>query len=191
VTWDTVPPATPVLNQPPSPTRNSVLVLDGTVSSDTDVMRIYRNDALLDTIKPNLPALPEFPYRMTLLLGDNRIHAFAVDAAGNESGQSNEILVVLDSSPGLLISQPFVPNDQFLVNLSRPASGVTLRIYDLGGDLVQILRDNATTNNVSIAWDGRNGDDEAVKKGPLVAVAQIQYQSGGKDVFREIFLFEP
>jgi hypothetical protein len=190
ITWDTIPPATPVLNQPPSPTRNPAHVLDGTVSSDTETMRIYRNDALLDTIRPNDPLLPEFPYPMTLVPGENRIYAVAVDGAGNESGRSNEISIELDASPGLRIPQPFVSNDVFLINLGQPASSVTIRVYDMGGKLVCVLSDPSSGTNLSIPWNGRNGDGETVKKGPLVAVAQIRYQSGGSEIFREIFLFE-
>jgi hypothetical protein len=191
ITWDPNPPAAPVLDQPPSPTRNPTQVLDGTVSSDTEIMRIYRNDALVDTIEPNHPVLPEWPYPVTLVPGENEIYAIAVDGAGNASASSNVISIVLDASPGLRITQPFVVDDVFLLNLGKPASSVTLRVYDMGGKLVRALSSQSSGSNISIAWDGRNGDGETVRKGPLVAVAQIRYQSGGSEVFREIFLFEP
>jgi flagellar hook assembly protein FlgD len=191
IEWDTLPPAAPVLTQPPSPTRDPAFVLDGTVDSDTDVMRIYRNEALLDTIFPNAPVTPrQFPYRMTLVPGENRIYAVAVDLALNESVSSNEVTVTLDSSPGLLISQPFRPNDTFIVNLAETASSVTLRIYDLSGKLVKTLNATSPGTNLFIDWNGKNGDNEPVKKGPLAAVAQIQYQNGGSEVFREIFLLD-
>jgi hypothetical protein len=191
ITWDMTPPAAPVLDQPPSPTRNPAHVLDGTVSTDTDVMRIYRNDSLIDTIRPNQDVVPEWPHRITLVPGENQIYSVAVDAAGNASGPSNVISIVLDASPGLRITQPFIANDVFLLNLGQPASSVALRVYDMGGKLVRVLSSQSSGSNISIAWDGKNGDGETARKGPLVAVAQIRYQNGGSEVFREIFLFEP
>ena len=190
ITWDTIPPAVPVLNQPPSPTRNPTQVLDGTVSSDTESMRIYRNDALVDTIQPNHPVLPEWPYPATLVPGGNDIYAIAVDAAGNASAPSNVITIELDASPGLRIPQPFYSDDVFLLNLGQTASSVTIRVYDIGGKLVRVLRNSLPGSNISISWDGKNGDGDTVQKGPLVAVGKIRYESGGSEVFREIFLFE-
>ncbi|MDH3217631.1 MAG: hypothetical protein OEN01_15385, partial [Candidatus Krumholzibacteria bacterium] len=189
VTFDSIAPAPPVLDQPVTPTRNPTVLLDGTTSPDTDVMRIFRNGAPVDTIFPNA-TVPELPYQLSLLVGENRVYAIAADAAANTSARSNEITVVFDSSPGLVISQPFSPNDAFQVNLARPAR-LTLRIFDLGGNLVERLRHLDPASTITISWDGLNGDGEQVKKGPLVAVAEIQYEDGGNDVLREIFLFQP
>jgi hypothetical protein len=161
------------------------------VDPGVDTMEIYQNGVLVDRIAPNLPVIPEFPYTITLVPGNNTIYAIAFDAAGNSSGRSNVISVVLDRSPGLLISVPFVANDAFLLNLSRPASTVSLRVYDLGGGLVQVLSSTSAGTNIALPWDGRNGNGEAVKKGPLVAIAKIQYRDGGGEVFREAFLYEP
>lgn len=190
IAWDTLRPPAPELNQPPSPTRNPAFVLDGSVSNDIEVMRIFRNGALLDTIFPNLLVSPEFPYPMTLLSGENRIYAVGVDGAGNASVPSNELAIVLDSSPGLVITQPFGPGDSFVLNVAQAVSSATLRIYDLGGKLVRTLDATSPGTSLLIRWNGKNGDNEPVKKGPFVAVAQIQYQSGGSEVFREAFLFE-
>jgi len=191
VTWDTVPPPAVVLKQPPSPTRNPSLLLTGTVDAGVDTMHIYRNGVLVDMIAPNLPIIPEFPYTITLVPGNNMIYAVGFDAVGNASGQSNVISVVLDRSPGLLISVPFLPNDAFLLNLSKPASTVSLRVYDMAGGLVQVLNSTSVGTNIALPWDGRNGNGEGVMKGPLVAVVKIQYQDGGSEVFREAFLYEP
>ncbi len=64
-------------------------------------------------------------------------------------------------------------------------------MYDLSGDLVVILEQIAPGKNFTLAWDGKNGDGEDVKKGPLVSVAEIVYADGTKEIIREIFLFEP
>jgi flagellar hook assembly protein FlgD len=190
ITWDTIPPAPPVLNQPASPTRNPSVALTGSDTDDTSVLRFFRNGVLADTTLANRPGFPGFPHTMMLHPGENRIYAVAVDQGGNASSPSNEIAITLDSSPGLLISQPFKPGDAFVVNLAETASSVTLRIYDLGGRLVKTLQSDSPGTNLLINWNGRNGDNDPVNKGPLVAVAQIHYQSGGSEVFREVFLFE-
>lgn len=191
ITLDSTPPATPILDQPASPTRNPTVIIGGTVDPGAETMSIIRNGIQVDSIFPNLPVAPQFPYELTLVPGENRVRALAIDKAGNKSDLSNEIIVTFDSSPGLVIGQPFRPDDSFQLNLAKPASSVTVRVYDMGGLLVESLHQPASGTSLAIPWNGLNGDREIVKKGPLVAVAQIRYQSGETEVFREIFLFQP
>jgi flagellar hook assembly protein FlgD len=193
ITLDSAAPPAPVLVQPPSPTRSPTFLLDTAVnvSADTDVMRIFRNGTLLDSIFPNLPAGGNLPYEVPLLPGTNRFSAIAVDRADNVSPLSNEIVVVFDSAAGMSMPQPFVANNSFQINLSKPALVVTLKIYDLGGHLVEELSSGIVSTSVTISWDGLNGDHDLVEKGPLVAVAKVDYQDGGREIFREIFLFQP
>jgi flagellar hook assembly protein FlgD len=114
------------------------------------------------------------------------------DDAGNVSEPSNTIEITFDNSAGLFIPQPFKSGDAFQVNLSKNASSVTLRLYDLGGNLVKILRGTEVSSNISIPWDALNGDGEEVKKGPLVAVAAIVYADGSdREIIRESFFCEP
>jgi hypothetical protein len=61
----------------------------------------------------------------------------------------------------------------------------------LTGDLVVLLEDDAAKQYYSFAWDGINGSGKNVKKGPLVAVAALDYPDGSHDVFREVFLYDP
>ncbi|MEE9269088.1 MAG: hypothetical protein V3V49_02400 [Candidatus Krumholzibacteria bacterium] len=193
ITLDSAAPPAPVLVQPPSPTRTSSFLLDTAVpvSNDTDVMRIFWNGNLLDSIFPNLPAGGDLPYEVPLLPGPNRVSAKAVDRAGNVSPFSNEIVVVFDAVAGMSIPQPFVANNSFQINLSKRALVVTLKIYDLGGHLVEELSSAIVSTSVTISWDGLNGDHDLVEKGPLVAVAKVDYQDGDREIFREIFLFQP
>jgi flagellar hook assembly protein FlgD len=92
---------------------------------------------------------------------------------------------------GLYIPTPFQPQDEFQLNLAREASRATLRVYDLGGDLVIALHKLESEKNYMFAWDGRNGSGTDVKKGPLVGVAEVVFEDGKKNIFREIFLFDP
>jgi len=127
---------------------------------------------------------------MAIEEGLNRIWAVMVDNTGNASSPSNTIEITFDNAGGLFIPQPFRPGDTFQINLSKTASSVTLRIFDMGGNLVEMLKDTNQTTNVTITWSGLNGDGQEVKKGPLVAVAMVKYSAGGNIVLREIFLFE-
>lgn len=193
VTWDTTAPPEPVLYQPKSPTPNPILILDGNVDDElVDSLRIFQNGVLIDTIDPERREFfPEFPYPMTLAPGENQIFAKSLDVAGNESKQSNTIVVVLDVTTGLAIEQPFKSGDSFVLYLSKPATHATLRIYDLGGRLVDVLSIYKTDSTLLLQWDGRNGDGDTVHKGPLVAVVEVFYQSGETEIFRESFLFQP
>jgi hypothetical protein len=176
--------------------RNPVFEIGGTWSSGTEIVRVYRNGFLVDsvfTVALEAQQITSFTVDVTLQEGNNVITATAVDEATNESGPSNEVRVQFVSSSGLFIPAPFVPNDQFHLNLSELASRATLRIYDLSGDVVVILTNDFASRNYAFEWDGLNGDGQAVKKGPLVAVSQAEYDAGnGSDVvFREIFLYDP
>ncbi|UCG51240.1 MAG: hypothetical protein JSW58_13740 [Candidatus Latescibacterota bacterium] len=192
VTWDQTSPPPPLLTHPPPVVHSPDFLLDGVIDPSIgfeDIMIIYHNDAAPDTIFPKGPG--QWPHALTLDPGLNRIWAEIVDEAGNTSGPSNTIEVTLDTSMGLFILQPFRPNDSFQINLAEPTIAVTLRIYDMSGNLVEMLYNQDSSTNISILWDGLNGDNEQVKKGPLVAVAHVKYTGGGDLVFREIFLFEP
>jgi len=190
VTWDAAAPPAPVLEKPPAVTHSPDILLDGTVGGDFgDVMRIYRNDALADTILPKIEG--EWPHLVALEPGLNRIYAVMADGAGNVSEPSNTVEVTFDPAIGLYIPQPFRPGDAFQVNLAEPAHAITLRIYDMSGLLVCVLEKRSPADFVSIAWNGLNGDGREVKKGPLVAVALVELSDGKKEALRRVFLFEP
>jgi flagellar hook assembly protein FlgD len=114
----------------------------------------------------------------------------SVDEAKNESSPSNSVRVTYDEASGLYISSPFKSNDQFHLNLTRNASEVTLRIYDLAGEVVVVISSSNSSSNYAFTWNGLNGDGEEVKKGPLVAVAEIRYTDDSTDIYREIFLYD-
>jgi hypothetical protein len=192
VTWDQTPPPPPILEQPPSVTHSRNFVLNGHIDASVgfdDVMRIYRNDAFVDSAFPAVPG--QWPHAMTLVDGLNRIHAIMVDKAGNVGAPSNTIEVTWDQSDGFFIRQPFRPNDTFQITSAEPLSAGSIRIYDLSGNLVQVIRFNKPGTSLSIPWDGLNGDGTDVKKGPLVAVVQLTRESGTTETQRKIFLFEP
>jgi len=193
VTWDQTPPQPPVLERPEPVTYSPNFVLKGTIDPSVgfdDVMRIYRNDALADTVFPAVPG--QWPHSMTLVGGLNRIYAVMTDKAGNIGQPSNTIEVTWDQSKGFHIRQPFRPNDAFEIAVREGVTThATIRIYDLGGNLVQMVTDTGFGASISIPWSGLNGDGVLTKKGPLVAVAQLQFDDGKIEVIRKTFVFAP
>jgi hypothetical protein len=190
ITWDTTAPSAPVLYAPTGVSHSPQYLLDGKVGGDlADVLRIYRNDALADSVFPNIEG--QWPHLVDLELGRNRIWAVLADGAGNPSAPSNTIEVTFDPSAGLYIPQPFRPGNAFQFNVSGAEYGVKLRVYDMSGNLVRVFNAPWSGEFVSIPWDGRNGDGEKVHKGPLVAVAYVDSGSGKTDILRKIFLYEP
>jgi flagellar hook assembly protein FlgD len=152
-------------------------------------VRIYRNGALVDTVLTL--TVSSIDRVIQLVPGTNVITAIFVDAALNASLPSNALNVEFDNGSGLFVSAPMRPGDYFDLNLSETAAQAEVRIYDLSGDLVVVLEDSSNKQYYSLYWDGRNGSGDRVKRGPLVAVATVVRYDGGKDTFRELFLFDP
>jgi len=152
-------------------------------------LRIYRNGALIDSVLTF--SLESIDRVVPLVPGRNVFTVTYVDGAGNESAPSNAVVVTFDTVVGVFMDVPFSPGDEFRVNLARAAGRLVVHVYDLTGGLVVELNDLDEKQYYAVAWNGRNGGGETVKKGPLVAVVQAHYADGGTDVFREVFLFEP
>jgi len=113
------------------------------------------------------------------------------DGAMNASPPSSAVTVTFDTGAGIFAPAPFGPGDVFDVNANRVATHCTLRVFDLSGLVVVVLEDDGDQEFYSIPWNGQNGSGLDVKKGPLVAVAAIDYDDGTSDVFRAVFLFDP
>jgi len=193
---DLTAPAPPVLQPFDGLWRNPTFSIGGKWSNGTEVIRLRQNGALVDsifTLVLEAQGLDSLVFQVTLEEGMNVFTATAVDEALNESAPSNEVRVQFVGDSGLFIPAPFGPNEEIHLNLLSVASGATLRIYDLSGEVVVILSNEFPARNYAFAWNGLNGDGEPVKKGPLVAVSQADYETdqGSDVVFREIFLFDP
>jgi hypothetical protein len=189
IRYDKTSPPAPTLDPFSGVFRGREFNLTGTWEGSPELIRIYRNGSLIDSVFTVL--ISELNVRVPLELGSNIFTATALDAARNESPHSNAVEVVFDDVAGLYIPAPFRPGDEFHLNLARNARRVTLRLYDLGGDLVVALDKLTVDKNYAFDWDGTNGNGETVKKGPLVGVAEVVYEDGQKKIIREIFLFEP
>lgn len=190
ITLDATAPAPPVLAQPAENRfRKPLFVLTGTVPEEPDVLRLYRNSVLFDSLTGLIEA--DLSHEVALVPGANTFTALAVDDAGNVSAISNAVTVTFDNTAGLFIPQPFRPDNEFQINLLREARAIELRIYDLSGNLVNLIEATPADLAVSIAWNGSNGDDKSLERGPLVLVATVSYLDGGTETQRELFLFNP
>ncbi|HXV13847.1 MAG TPA: hypothetical protein VEC56_06540, partial [Candidatus Krumholzibacteria bacterium] len=156
---------------------------------DASFVRVYRNGALVDSVSTFVS--DDFEVEVALVPGRNDLVAVLRDAAFNASPPSNTVTVDFDTGAGFFAPAPFGPGDAFDVNANGTASRCTLRLFDLTGDLVIVLEDNGARQFYAFAWDGTNGSGKSVKKGPLVAVASLDYPDGTHDVFREVFLYDP
>ncbi len=190
ITLDLTSPLVPVLDQPIQKTVHSPeYSLTGSFSSDAYEIFFFQNGAKVDSIFAALETT--FSHSVTLAAGSNVFQLRTIDQAGNQSPLSNSIEIFFDASSGFFMPQPFRPGDSFQVNPARIADSVEIRIYDLSGELVAELIDPSPAANVSVPWNGLNGDGQSVLRGPLAAVATIRFANRGAETQREVFLFSP
>ena len=190
--FDATAPPAPTLEPFNGSWHGSTYPLSGEVDDGGDsgaMVRVYRNGALVDSV--STAASNSFVVDVPLEPGRNEIVAVLRDSAFNTSPPSNTVVVGFDDSAGFFAPVPFTPGASFAVNAPRAADGVTLRVFDVMGDLVATIEDDADLQYYSLPWDGRNGSGVATKKGPLVAVAVVLYADGGQEIVREVFLYDP
>jgi flagellar hook assembly protein FlgD len=190
VEWDTTAGDAPVLDQPAEPVRSPNYLLTGSFNERPDMIWVYQNGSLIDSLRLNI-ITEDISVEVLLEFGENQFYVTARDDAGNLSLPSNTITVVYNSQTGLFLPQPFRPRDEFQINTAGAMARVRLRIYDLGGDLVRALDKAASGTSMTFRWDGLNGEDEALHRGPLVVVAIIDFMDGSSEIIKEIFLFDP
>ncbi len=191
-TFDLTSPPPPTLDPAPSTWNTSRYPLSGHASDGGDngsFVRVYRNGALVDSVSTVIA--DDFALDLELLPGRNEIYATLRDGAMNVSPRSNTLTINFDTGAGLFTRAPFRPGDAFDVNATRTASRCTLRVFDMTGQIVKILEDNSARQYYAFPWDGVNGSGIDVKKGPLIAVAAVEYGDGSRDIFREVFLYDP
>lgn len=191
LTYDLTAPTPPVLDPFTGDWHAERFPLSGSVDNGGDtaaLVRIVRNGTVVDSIPTALSG--DFTASVPLIVGRNNLVAYQRDGAGNLSAASNTVVVTFQSSAGLFVPVPFAPGGAFQVSADRIARSATLRVFDVAGDLVTLFEDGAARQYYSFNWDGRNSSDRSVRRGPLVAVATIDYDDGTRDTFREVFLFD-
>ena len=180
----------PVLTSPGGKAHTDSYLLEGKVDSvRTDSwVRILRNGTVIDSVSAATSTL--FSKRVPLLVGDNSLRAVLAWRTSVSTG-SNIVTVHFDTRTGFFMPVPMVPGASFDINPVDAVVKVELRIFDTGGDLVKLFESRESRTFYSFPWDGKNNSYQAVKRGPLVAVAVIDYADGTHDVIRQAFLFDP
>ncbi len=185
-----IPLPAPVLTSPGGKVHADSYLLKGSVDSLRvgSTVRIFRNGAVIDSVA--LTTSKGFSKRVPLLVGDNSFRAaLAVDTS--TSPKSNTVTVHFETAAGFFMPVPMVPGASFDINTVDPAAKVELRIFDTAGDLVIRFQSREPDTFYSFLWDGENGSEQSVRRGPLVAVAAIDYPDGTHEIIRQVFLFDP
>ena len=187
-----IPLGAPVLTSPGGKSHADTYLLKGTIDTllVNSVVRIERNGTVIDSVVITPTTRTKaFSRRVPLLVGDNLFQARQTSVAGF-SPRSNSVVVHFDTAAGFFMPVPMVPNASFDINTVDPAAKVELRIFDTVGDLVIRFDSRETQSFYSWVWDGKNGSGQSVRRGPLVAVAAIDYPDGTHEIIRQVFLFD-
>jgi len=190
VEWDTTSIDSLVLDPPAGPVRSPNYLLTGSFNERPDLIWIYQNGLLVDSLLFNI-IMEDISVEVLLDPGQNQFYVTARDDADNISSASNTITVVYNTQAGLFLPQPFRPRDEFQINTAQAMTRARLKIYDLSGDLVRVLDHTASGTSLTIRWNGLNGENESIHRGPLVVVAFLYFVDGSTETIKEIFLFNP
>ncbi len=130
---DSTPPAPPKLNDLPEATNKTEVEISGKAENGATVI-IYANRKEVELLADKSG---EFIYNFKLNKGENTIYAKAIDATGNESVDTDTIIIIQDSDdPTLTVTKPndgenFVGASQRQVTIEGTTEeGVTLNIND-------------------------------------------------------------
>lgn len=101
---DQIPPQTPILAVPVSATNSASLLISGIGEMASQVVLIL-NGEKLEEVK--IDDKGEFKFKVSLIEGGNALAVYSIDEAGNESVQTREYKVTLDTeAPVLEVSSP-------------------------------------------------------------------------------------
>jgi len=172
---DTTTPDPPVLAQPASPVLISEVELSYAADLDLHAdfvvfFRLHEGDTSADTVA----SFTSHPI-IDLEEGKNEIWAKVTDKAGNESDESNHILVTYDTSSQNSFPEAFREPDDFIISTSRAAGKVIIQLFDLRGEKVRSISSIGPATYFKINWDLLNNDGEEVRNGAYLAVITVYY----------------
>jgi hypothetical protein len=181
VSLDNTPPPAPVLDPPVRSTTVPSVFLSGRVDrtqgADSVVARVNGDDAAFG--RPD--SAGRFGLNVPVSVRENQLTVLALDRAGNPSRET--IALTVDFLPSLTIEvpKPFHPGDQFIVGNPTPLSSVEVRIVNLAGQLIRVLRGGGQ-ELVELPWDARNEQGQSVNAGPYLVRIQIEIPGQGTQV---------
>ena len=152
-------------------------------------VRILRNGIVVDSVTTTIDST--FTVKVDLSPGDNFFTAVLRDSGFVVSPPSNRVSVYFDTGAGLYLPIPFAPGASFDLNAVNMATRADLRLFDVAGGQVIHFESSQSQTFYSFLWNGLNQSGERVRRGPLVAVATIDYPDGSHQIIRRVFLFNP
>lgn len=101
---DQIPPQTPVLSAPVAATNSAQLPISGVGEAESQVVLVLNGERLDDK---KIDDEGKFNFEVPLTEGQNSLSVYSVDDADNESVQTREYQVTLDTkAPEIEVSQP-------------------------------------------------------------------------------------
>ena len=86
---------------------------------------------------------------------------------------------------------PFKPGDSSttIVFSVAPQTDVTVKIYDIAGNLVKVLKEDKSGDaytQIKLSWDGRDGDGKIIANGVYICYVQASGPNGTDVLYRKI-----
>ncbi len=101
---DEIPPQTPILSAPVSATNSATLPISGVGEANSQVVLVVNGEQQAEV---EIDDEGEFDFEVDLTEGENALAVFSIDEAGNESVQTREYQVSLDTeAPEIEIESP-------------------------------------------------------------------------------------
>ncbi len=180
----------------PAQAVTSTLPVAGTAPEDSrDVLLVVKH---LDAANPDsttrlvlaLDANRRFAGEVLLVPGLNRLSLYGRDLVGNLSAATVGTVKYV-AAAAISIPQPFQPGDAFVFDSPAGWSRSEVEIYNLAGDRIRAWTHQGAGGplyEVSIPWDGRNGNGEAVRQGPYLLRYRMS-DGAGRTALEEVKAF--
>ncbi|HWN82611.1 MAG TPA: hypothetical protein VNM87_10975, partial [Candidatus Udaeobacter sp.] len=187
VSLDNTPPPPPALDPPVHSTTIPNVLIAGRVDrargADSVLARVNGDDAAFG--RPD--STGHFSLNVPVSTRENQITVIALDRAGNPSLETAARSV--DYLPSLVLEVPkqFHPGDQFVVGSPNPPSSVEIRIVNLAGQLIRVLKGGGQ-ELIELPWDARNEQGQGVNAGPYLVRIQIEIPGQGTQVDQRAIL---
>jgi hypothetical protein len=177
VVVDSLPPPAPVIDPIASPIdRDSTSVMGTADQADSVFLAFDGAPGPRVLVVSGRFAVPWMGFAQ----GTHTVVAQSEDHAGNVSPRSAPVSFVYQEILGVVLPERFTGGQYLQVNLTKPASQVLLRIYDLSGRLVKRLEDPSTKTIYEFRWDLSDQSGNPVGSGPYVVNVEADYTDGSK-----------
>jgi len=131
-----------------------------------------------------------FSGQVALAPGNNKLTAYGRDLVGNPSTPAVSTVKYV-AAQAISIPQPFRPGEAFVFDAPGGWSRIEVEIYNLEGDRIRSWTHQGAGGllyEVTIEWDGRNGNGELVRQGPYLLRYRMA-DGAGRTAMEEVKAF--